>query len=97
MGNGAYECFKDYYKSLSKRIVNYHERGRFEMIGYLDDGRVISYDSSNNVIRNLPPDKFNLTEDECRKEFSRRLRDIMYEKNVTQEELSARTGINRII
>lgn len=61
----------------------------------LQDGSWVLYDDYAKTIRNLPKDINNMTEEECRNEFGKRLYRIMYLKGITQQELSDITGISQ--
>lgn len=61
----------------------------------LTDGSRLIYDDIDNTIRMLPKDIYNMSKDECGKEFGIRLRRIMHLKGVTELELSEQTGISQ--
>lgn len=87
--------FKNQFPCFADRAVEYREKGPFELVVKLDDGHVISYYDTEQGIRRLPSDDSRLTEEECREEFGIRLYRIMYDKGVTQSELSEMTGITQ--
>ena len=87
--------FKNQFPCFADRAVEYREKGPFELVVKLDDGHVISYYDTEQGIRRLPSDDSCLTEEECREEFGIRLYRIMYDKGVTQSELSEMTGITQ--
>ena len=66
-----------------------------EIIIKTKDGEVYLYDLFDKSIRTLPEDRTNITEKQCRKEFGRRLRRIMWFRGMTQIELSEKTGIQQ--
>jgi DNA-binding Xre family transcriptional regulator len=86
----------DYYPSVMKDAVEYYEDGLMGLIVRMVDGEVLQYDSFDHTIRALPPDSNALSEMECRREFSVRLRKIMFIKGVTQQDLSELTGISSV-
>lgn len=87
--------FKNQFPCFADRAVEYREKGPFELVVKLDDGHVISYYDTEQGIRRLPSDDSRLTEEECREEFGIRLYRLMYDKGVTQSELSDMTGITQ--
>ena len=87
--------FKKQFPCFADRAVEYREKGPFELVVKLDDGHVISYYDTEQGIRRLPSDDSCLTEEECREEFGIRLYRLMYDKGVTQSELSEMTGITQ--
>lgn len=90
--------FSCYYESLANIAEEYSfDKKTYELIAKLRDGRVIAYEEDNNTIRELPRDRDNLTEEEWRKEFGRRLKRIMWMKSVSQTELSERSGIGQTL
>ena len=92
-----YRNLQMYFPFLVRDYAYVYQRGNNELIIRLKNGDFVSYDDVTKSIRNLPPDDRDMTEDECRREFGRRLYKIMANKGITQDELSARTGIHRTI
>ena len=64
-----------------------------ELIVTFKDGSKILYNDFENTVRNLPADSSNMSEKQFRREFGYRVKRIMLEKGVTQDELSEKTGI----
>ena len=87
--------FKKQFPCFADHAVEYRKKGPFELIVKLGDGHVISYYDTEQGIRRLPSDDSRLTEEECREEFGIRLYRLMYNKGVTQPELSEMTGITQ--
>ena len=87
--------FKEQFPRFAENAIEYREKGPFELVVKLNNGRVISYYDTEHGIRRLPSDDSHLTEEECREEFGIRLCRIMYYKGVTQKELSEMTGITQ--
>jgi DNA-binding Xre family transcriptional regulator len=65
------------------------------LIVTLDDGDRIIFDSFENTIRRIPRDSGHLSEIEARKEFGVRLRKLMFQRGITQTELSNCTNISQ--
>ena len=64
-----------------------------ELIVTFKDGSKILYNDFENTVRYLPADSSNMSEKQFKKEFGYRVKRIMLEKGITQEELSEKTGI----
>lgn len=95
MDERLFTNFKNQFPCFADRAVEYREKGPFELVVKLDDGHVISYYDTEQGIRRLPNDDSCLTEEECREEFGIRLYRLMYDKGITQSELSEITGITQ--
>ena len=87
--------FKKQFPCFADHAVEYRKKGPFALVVKLDDGHVISYYDTEQGIRRLPSDDSRLTEEECREEFGIRLYRLMYNKGITQPELSEMTGITQ--
>lgn len=88
--------FSFYFDNLVDDVVDYYfDETCEELVIKLRDGRVIAYDEYSNTIRYIARRDEILTEEEYKKEFCRRLRRRMYVKNISQSELSRRTGIDQ--
>ena len=83
------------YPRLAADAVEFIDNGPFEIIVKTVSGDVYSYDDVEDSIRRLPSNCNEMTEDECKKEFGIRLRQMMMFKAVNQLELSERTGISQ--
>lgn len=90
-----FEDFKLYFPSAAKMAVKCFKGSVGELVVLLNDDTYISYDEFRNSIRNLPKDPNNMTEAQFRREFGRRLTNMMMIKGVCGIELSERTGIPR--
>ena len=84
-----------YFPFIKRDAVEYIHTGKFEVIAVMEDGEKVLYDDIDHTIRTLPSDSSELTEDQFRYEFGRRLEKYMIRNGITQEELSERTGIHR--
>ena len=94
MNNHLYKNLSDHFPFIARDTVEWEEIGPFELMVRLNDGTVIIYDDSNRTFRTLPPNSDELTEEECRREFGIRLHKMLKRKNITQNELSERTGLS---
>lgn len=95
MQDRLFENFKMYYPTFAKNTVEWRKESPFDLIATLSDGSTILYDDLDNVFRTLPDSTDRLTEEECTREFSMRLRKIMWRKGVSQLDLSEGTGISQ--
>ena len=64
-----------------------------ELIVTFNDGSKLLYNDTENTIRIIPEDSINMSEEQFKREFGYRLKRIMFEKGVTQDDLSEKTGI----
>ena len=87
--------FKMYFPSEGSRVVNYWEYCTYELAVQLDDGSTLIYDFMNKTIRRAPVYGEQLTDEECKNEFGRRLQRLLYSKGMTQEDLAEAIGISR--
>lgn len=85
--------FEIYFPSLAEKMVDYRPSYTGSIIVDLDDGTSVLYDDLAHTIRSIPRDCNSMTEAEFMNEFGKRLQHIMDFKNMSQKELSARTGI----
>ena len=96
MKDRFFNNFKLYFPIASELATSFKQTGLFDLTIKLSDGTSVIYDDMEHSIRNLPRDSKSMSEKECRREFGLRLRKIMYLKNVSQLELSERTGISNV-
>ena len=82
------------FPSVTQDVRRY-DRTRYanELIVTFKDGSKILYNDFENTVRNLPADSSNMSEKQFRREFGYRVKRIMLEKGITQDELSEKTGI----
>ena len=83
------------YPRVAADAIEFIDNGPFEIIVKTVDGEVFSYDDTEDSLRRLPSNCNAMTEEECKKEFGIRLRQMMMFKCVNQLELSERTGISQ--
>lgn len=88
------ETFKSYYPKLASKIKKHREVLGHEVEIWLDDGRAFIFDKYESTLRSIPSYSKYITEEECRIEFSYRLRKILKMKGISQRELSDLTGIS---
>lgn len=89
------ENAKYHFPLVFQHTVEFIPEDRMSIVMKLDSGESFLYDDYDNTIRRLPTDSSNMTEQEVRREFCFRARQIMTLKGVTQVELAQRTGISQ--
>lgn len=94
MNDTIYDNLQMYFPFVINEADRIVENGNWELIAYLKDGTVFSYNDYLKTLRKLPNDSKNMTETECRNEFGIRLKRFMERKGITQLELSNMTGIS---
>ena len=87
--------FHQRFPFLNKDVCKWTHTDDYEILVELRDGSSLLYDDIDGTIRKLPNDCNSMSESECKKEFGMRLRRLMMLRNITQEELSELTGIQR--
>ena len=86
--------FKLRFPSVTQDVYKYDgTRYANELIVTFRDGSKILYNDFENTVRYLPTDSNNMSEKQFRREFGYRVKLIMLEKGITQDELSEKTGI----
>lgn len=88
-----FERFKKDYTVLSKNVVNYYMDGRYELALEYEDGHVQLWNEFDRTFYPLPQDRDSMTSEQYQKEVGRRISEVMFRKNVTQQQLSEKTGI----
>lgn len=87
--------FEMYFPSIARHAIETRPGKYFTLFVRLDNGDAYIYEDVDHYIRRLPSNSDEMTEDEFKKEFSRRLKHIMYMKGVTQEVLAERAGLSQ--
>ena len=87
--------FEMYFPSIARHAIETRPGKYFTLFVRLDNGDAYIYEDVDHYIRRLPSNSDEMTEDEFKKEFSRRLKHVMYMKGVTQEVLAERTGLSQ--
>lgn len=95
MKRNVIKQFERCYPSIAEDVEEYIETNDDYIIVRLIDGSAFLYSSWTNAIRQLPKDSYDMTEEQCKKEFGHRLRMVMQNRGITQVELSIRTGITQ--
>jgi predicted XRE-type DNA-binding protein len=85
--------FKLHFPLAAENAVDYRMLSEFDMVVIMDDCSEVLYDDVRKTMRVLPKDRNDMTEEECRREFGLRLRQLLYHKNISQSQLSDMTGI----
>lgn len=85
-----------YNPTLYEHMESYRQISNFELVVVRDDGRKYLYDDMLHGFRRLADDSDNMTEEQVKREFGRRLKQMLTIKGMTQKELSEATGIPRM-
>lgn len=93
MNEYIYRNFKMRYPSVADRAYSVSEISGLELLIKTIDGDVYAYEDPDQILRRLPNDPNNMTDEQLLKEFGRRLYNSMRWRGVSQCELSQRTGI----
>lgn len=94
------ESYKVWYPSLYRRTKECRPSGRFCILVTLDDDTKMEFNSFDHTIRDVSnlydrnPEN-GLDESAWRKEFGHKLRRVIEEKGINQEQLSGMIGISR--
>lgn len=87
--------FEMHFPLIAEDAVEYiHDKTYNELVVTLKNGDQILFDGFDCSIRNLP-DYNNMSEQDIKHEFGRRLRRVMERKCIMQEQLSEITGISQ--
>lgn len=88
--------FELYFPTLAEDVTEYfYDHTLGELIFILRDGVTWCYEDTDNSIHRLPNSCNDMTDDEYKSEFGRRLKKLMFRKHITQKELTERTGITQ--
>lgn len=91
--------FEEYYPHLLSGMLDWYPSGRNEITVHLKNQDTLIYNFVTNDIRRngiSETDADDITEDEWRKIFSKKLIDKMYYANISQWRLSELTGISEV-
>lgn len=86
--------FELYFPTVAERAIEVRRDKYRTLFVRTNDGDVYIYDDVERYIRMLPA-RDDMTENNFKREFSIRLRHVMFVKGITQTELSERTGISQ--
>lgn len=85
-----------YFPFLTDDAVATIDIGYDELLIELNDGERYVYNNLERTIRRASTDRSNVTEEEFRREFGIRLRNIMVLKCLTQSELAERSDVSQV-
>ena len=87
--------FEQQFPYVAAKVARSYAESPLDLVVELNNGERYIYDDEWQSIRQLPatPD---LDEREFKREFRVRLRKLMARNNISQSELSERTGINKV-
>ena len=92
-----FENCKLYHPYVEDDVVSYTDEHQPYgcILIWQSDGTAILYDDNDNSIRNYPYRPDEMSEENFKNDYGRRLEAIMKRKGIMQEELSAITGISQ--
>ena len=93
MNEYLYRNFKMRYPGVADRACGIFETSGLELLIKTIDGESYAYVDQDQMLRRLPKDSNNMTDEEIHREFGRRLYNSMRWRGISQCELSQRTGI----
>ena len=94
MDSNTFRNLSMYFPFVAKLMISCSE----SLVGWtvkLSNGEHFLYDDLERTIRRLPADSMDLSVDEFKKEFGKRLYKIMQNKHITQDELCKKVGISQ--
>lgn len=94
--NDVLDNFELNFPTIAEATVHWFPSGRNEITAVLDDGDRVIYNNMSRTIRGTINDSEQLSEEQWRKEFSIKLRNILADKGMNQETLSDLTNISRV-
>lgn len=89
------EQLEMHFPHVSENMESYESDGIYGLFIRMKDGRKLYYDNIDDSIWKLPDDKDNMTEEEYRREFGRRLRMIMRRQGINQLTLAEQAGLTQ--
>lgn len=95
MAKTIYDNFNEYFPYEAQNASEIIDNGSWELLIKLKDGSRVLYDDIDKTITRLPQNSNNMTEEDFKIEFGKRLRKLMSRKRITQKQLSDRTGISQ--
>ena len=93
--NQVVKNFELNFPAINENVIERNIVNNSELIITLKDGSIFLYDDTEKSIRALPKDKDNLSEDEWRKEFGKRLRKKMNRVGISQNDLALELDITQ--
>lgn len=88
----VFEKLEMYHSNISSKLEEYEVNGSV-LIGVMNNGRKVQYDSLRDNVRYLPDDPINMTDEEYKAEFAHRVRYAMLKEGINQLELANLSGV----
>lgn len=95
MSSHAYRDFEMQFPYTAEKVIDILESNDRIAVIKLNDGKFYEYDVETSLLHKLPEDPNNMTDDEWRLEFGRKLKKMLWRKGLTQNELSEMSGISQ--
>lgn len=96
IGEQLFEAFEVYFPTLASMTVSYYVSGRYEITARLNDGTTCVYDDVEHSIRQIQKMREVMTEEEWRRNFSRKLYKAMRDAGMSNTYMAEKTGISQI-
>ena len=93
MSETVFQNFVAHFPFTAEKVASWDQINSTEILLRLENGEELIFDEMDKTLRTLPPDKYSLSEEQCRNEFGIRLRKTLQRCNMSQLELSEITGI----
>ena len=93
MSETVFDIFTMHFPFTAEKVSSWDQINSTEILLRLENGEELIFDEMDKTLRTLPPDKYSLSEEQCRNEFGIRLRKTLQRHNMSQLELSEITGI----
>lgn len=91
-----WERFERQFPRIALSVSTYYSENPYELVVCLANGEKYIFDDELQSIRQLPASGLDMDERSFKHEFGIRLRKIMFRNNISQLELSERTGISNV-
>lgn len=90
--------FELHHPNIARNVVSWHPSGRREITVKLNDGNRVVFDDALKTIRYISNHSDPLLEEDSWKTgFGRKLGQALFNKGLTQNVLSERTGISQVM
>lgn len=75
-------------------VAGYYQDGPMGLVVKLKSGKAIWYDDINKSLRRLPDNPHEMTSDQFRYEFKKRIEKILIFRSMTQNDLAEKIGVD---
>lgn len=94
--------FKMWYPEFYKRTVDCDITGYHSLIATLDDGSKLEFSTLDNTLLDVtrfhsPDYILDMSEEEWRKEYGRRLKTLLHDRSIRHEILADKLGLSKVM